>query len=133
MLVEIIRTTKKETSYTSASSLLRQVYEQYSGLHDYFLQKQIESNTTDPNLKRPLSSISFKKGEDIYAHTRTFDIIKAFADNNVKEFYNMSLVEFLNLPHVICAFILEDCQKRVGPRLKDMNNMMQQMQRLGKK
>lgn len=96
-------------------------------------QAHREANITDPKLKRPLASVSAQQGENAFIYSKTFDTIKAFADSNVKEYYGMNLQEFLQYPHVICHFILEDSQRRLMAKVSSDNKVMQGIQDLQNK
>ena len=132
LLVQIIQTAKKE-DYLGAQQLLQQTYEQSSGLHDYLHQARVEQTLTEPAMKRPLSSMAFHKGEDTYLYSKVFDVIKAYADNNVKEFYHLSLTEFLTYPHVVCEFILKDSAKRLSAKVGVVDDVIKDMKSIGNK
>lgn len=131
LLVEILRTAKKDT-YINSKQLLQQAYEQSSGLFDYLGQARKELNVTTPDAKRPLASVAANKGEDTFAYSRMFDTIKAYADSNVKEYYGMSLQEFLQYPRVVCVFILEDSQRRLKTKVSEDSKVIQGIQDLQK-
>jgi hypothetical protein len=113
--------------------LLQQTYEQSSGIFDYLQQDEIEKTITDPKLKRPLSSVGMNRAENTFIYSKMFDTIKLYADNNVGEFYKMSLVEFLELPHVVCEYILKDSAKRLSAKVSDMNKVIGDMNDMNRK
>lgn len=113
--------------------MLQQTYEQSSGIFDYLQQDAIEQTLTDPNLKRPLASVGMNRAENTFIHSKIFDAIKSYADNNVGEFYKISLVEFLELPHVIFDYILKDSAKRLSAKVGDMNKVINDMNDINRK
>lgn len=131
--MQIIQMAKREEDYVSAQQLLQQTYEQSSGIFDYLQQARVEQTITEPAMKRPLSSMAFNQGENTYIYSKVFDTIKAYADNNVKEFYNLSLTELLSYPHVICEFILKDCSKRQVAKVGMVDGVIKEMKSMGDK
>lgn len=131
-MIQIIQTAKKE-DYLGAQQLLQQAYEQSSGIFDYMHQARVEQTVTEPNVKRPLSSIAFNQGENTFTHSKVFDAVKAYADNNVKEFYGLSLTEFLSYPRVIGEFILKDSSKRLSAKVGVVDGVIKDMQNIGNK
>jgi hypothetical protein len=132
-LVQIIQTAKREEDYVSAQQLLQQTYEQSSGIFDYLHQARMEQTLTEPAIKRPLSTMAFNQGENTYIYSKVFDTLKAYADNNVKEFYNLSLTEFLSYPRVIGEFILKDCSKRQSAKIGVVDGVIKEMKNMGEK
>ena len=111
---------------------MQQTYEQSSGIFDYLQQDRMEQVITDPSLKRPLSSVGMNRAENTFIYSKIFDTVKGFADNNVGEFYKMSLKEYLELPHVVCDFILKDSAKRLAAKVGNINNVINEMNNIKK-
>lgn len=129
--MQILQTAKKD-NYIAVKQLLQQAYEQSSGIFDYLNQALLEQNAIDASIKKPLSSVAMNVAEDTFIYSKTFDTIKAYADTNVKEFYGISLQEFLQYPHVVCEFILKDSSKRMSSKLNAESSVISRLENIGK-
>lgn len=103
----------------SSKALLHQAYENSQGIHDYISQEIYEQSVLDPQLKRPLSSVALHDAENICAGSKLYELIKLYADRKVYTHYGLSLLDYLDLPHDIAAFIMTDCTERLQ---KEYNN-----------
>lgn len=75
--------------------------------------------------------MAFNQGENTFIYSRAYDTIRAFADNNVKEFYGMSLAEFLSYPHILCDYILKDSAKRLSAKVGAVDSVIKDMKNIG--
>lgn len=97
-----------KTDYTSAQSLLRQAYQQSSGIFNYENQAQLERTFTkqQANQKRPLSSIAAHPSETISVTSIFFNRYREYRKNNVYAFTGLTWLNFLDLPRDHCDSII---------------------------
>lgn len=105
-------TNVKKTHYLRANALLKQAYENTFGIFDYIDYAYAETNITDPKLKRPLASVELHPAIDSSLDSKLYAHIKLFADLEIGKYYNISLSQYLELPHDIANFIRKDCSSR---------------------
>lgn len=111
MLIKVLTSVPKTTDMR-ARQLLRQAYENTFGIHDYIEQAITEKSILDPDKKRPLSAVEMHKAIDPSVGSKLYLNIKLFADLDIAKYYNISLEQYLNLPHDIATFIRKDCSER---------------------
>lgn len=90
-----------------------QAYENSQGIHDYIAQEIYERSITDPDLKRPLSTVALHPNESICEGSGLYELMKMYADRKINTHYGLSLMEYLDLPHDVCQFIMLDCTNRL--------------------
>jgi len=106
---------------------LHQAYENSQGIHDYISQEIYEQSVTDPELKRPLSSVALHGPEDICTGSKLFELIKLYADRKVFTHYGLSLVDYLDLPHDVASFIMMDCTQRLQKEYNTTSDVLESM------
>ncbi len=111
LLIQVLQRSKK-TDVMTAKSILYQAYETNYGIHDYLGQAMQETAQTDPNNKRPLSSVALHFAEDYCAPSRLYEMIDIFVDKNVHGITGLNLQQFLELPHDVCEQVLIRCDKK---------------------
>ena len=111
LLLRVLRETKKTDSLT-AKSILYEAYETSFGIYDYLEQASLESVESQPDKKRPLSSVALHFAEDVSCTSKLYEMLDLFIDRNVLATTGMNWQQFLDLPHDLCERILIKCGKK---------------------
>lgn len=61
--------------------------------------------------KRPLASVALHESEDNTHTSSLYEAIETYNDKGIKDIFNLSLIEYLNLPADICIKITEVCSR----------------------
>lgn len=88
---------------------MQQAYETSLGIHDYLQEAAMEQVTTDPDKKRPLSSVALHYAEDFSSASKLHEIIDLYFDLDINK--TISLDKFLSMPDDIVQYILKKAQK----------------------
>ena len=107
-----------------ARQLLKQAYENTFGIHDYIEQAITEKSILDPDKKNPLSTVELHKPIDPSIGSKLYANIKLFADLEIAKYYNISLEQYLNLPHDVATFIRKDCSDRRKKRYQAEDSVL---------
>jgi hypothetical protein len=78
--------------------------------------------------QRPLSSVAMHEAEDFTTHSLTNQAIQSYIDLDIKEYYGLNLVEFLNLPHDIIEMMVEVAQKKIAKKSNDLEDLQKNIQ-----
>jgi hypothetical protein len=95
-----------KTSFVEGQDLLNQAYETSFGIHDHNEQNGYEELETDPNKKRPLSSVAMHFSCDTSTTSRLYEMMRIFKDKKVYQNFGLSLTEFLEYPPDLCDHML---------------------------
>lgn len=123
----------KKTNYLRANAVLKQAYENTFDIFDYVEYAQAEPNIQDPSKKKPLASIEMHKPVDPSIGNRLYAHIKLFADLEIGKYYNISLFQYLDLPHDVASYMRKDCSDRREKRHKEETTIVQELQSEQKK
>lgn len=113
---------KKSPAY--AELLLREAYDVSLGIFDHIQQSVIDKNSKNPDNKRPLSLVALHPAEDTYRQFNYKTLAKLFNDLKIGDKFNISFIDFLNLPPHINKELIEvaqDIQSKESSVLKDLN------------
>jgi hypothetical protein len=113
--MQVIQHTSK-TNTTDGKLILYQAYETSNGIFDYLNQAMMETQITDVEKKRPLSSVAFHPAEDFSNGSKLYEMIGLFMDLNIYTSTGLSLTEFLELPDDIVQHVIK---KRVIKRKEE--------------
>lgn len=61
---------------------------------------------------KPLALVARHPAEDVYTHSRAYNTVKRFIENDVSETTGCSLPEFLNMPREYTRLIMEVIAER---------------------
>lgn len=106
MIAEIILKHKR-LPYLKAVDLLRDAYDQTYGIFDYAKQAYLERSNPSPHVKRPLASVALHPAEDSAGTSHLYYTIEKFGEYKVGERFNLSITEFLELPHEYAELLLK--------------------------
>lgn len=91
--------TSKPLSLLQAKEVLREAYDVDFGIFNHLKQAQVESRLSKPDGKRPLASVALHPAEDWAGKDTQLDmVLRGFADNEVGQIFQISFLEFLQLP-----------------------------------
>lgn len=85
-----------QINYQAALIVLRDAYERMYGIYDH--QKQ--------NVKRPMSLVAKHPAEDIYTHSRAYNSVRRFIENDVYGSTGCNLQDFLALPREYTKLVM---------------------------
>lgn len=102
------------TSYIGGIQLLREAYDQTYTIHDYARQVHFERSKPPLDKYRPLSSVALHSAEDYVGTGREKWLTKRFADLKVGSRFNISYMEFLDLPRWMVEFMIKDAEAEVN-------------------
>ena len=103
-----------KTSYIGGIQLLREAYDQTYAIHDYAHQVHFERSKPPLDKYRPLSSVALHSAEDYVGTGREKWLTKRFADLKVGSRFNISYMEFLDLPRWMVEFMIKDAEAEVN-------------------
>lgn len=98
-IIANILNTAPKTDFLTARQLLLQAYQQHFEIFDHLEQSNIEAQTNDIKLKRPLASVALHPAEDMREISVRKNIYLKFGRARLGHHFNISLTEFLNLPY----------------------------------
>jgi hypothetical protein len=61
---------------------------------------------------RPMSSVAFHEAEDFTTHSLTNQLLQIYVDYDIYEFFKLSLLEFVEMPHDIIDLMIEIIVKK---------------------
>lgn len=96
------------------------MYEISSGVFDH----------TGKSKTKPLSSVAMHESEDNYYTSSLYQGIELYTKLEIKEFFNMSLVEFMNLPKDIHRMVCEISAKRSKEKNTALSNVQNELNRM---
>jgi hypothetical protein len=95
----------------AAEQVLREAFDQTFGIFDHLKQAQIEESARTqkrPELCRPLASVALHPAEDWAGEKTHLDLVmEGFAENRVAELFNISFLDFLDLPVEYAARLMK--------------------------
>ncbi len=91
-----------------------EAYDVAFGIFDHLKQAQSDNAQTNPDLKRPLASVALHPAEAWAGPGKQLEtVLKGFEANNVAATFNLSIIDFLNLPVEYAELIMRICKNSV--------------------
>lgn len=125
-LIRVLRHGAK-TDIVSSKSLLQQAYETTFGIHDHLKQALQEQEIYDADQKRPLSTVALHFAEDTMESSKIHELIRIYAKLKVHQYFGLSLIEFLTLPHEYVETILTECSEMFKKESEKTEKVMSQL------
>jgi hypothetical protein len=76
---------------------------------------------------RPLSSVAMHPAEDFTTNSLTQQAIQSYIDFDIKEFFGLNLIEFLNQTHDIIDMMIEVSQKKISKKRSEMEEIQKNL------
>jgi hypothetical protein len=115
-LTKVFRLVKKPVPVVDAKIILLELFETETGIYNHL----------QPLKNNPLSSISFKPINDTVSGTNLENVPKMFIDKRIKDLFNISLLEYLQLPRDLFDTLNEiaDSENRIKGKEDDETNKL---------
>lgn len=117
-----------KTTYIGGIQLLREAYDQTYAIHDYARQAVFERSKPPLDKFRPLSSVALHSAEDYIGTGREKWLTRRFADLKIGTRFNISYMEFLDLPRWMVEFMIKDAEVEVNRSLGQMDDLKKQIE-----
>lgn len=80
-------------------------------------------NHLSPQGYRPLASVAFHDAEDINQDSRLDDLMDRYHQLNIREYFGLTFVEFLELPTDIVAMMFEKAERWITKKGNDIRDI----------
>lgn len=88
----------------------------------------------DPrNKRRPMASVAFHDSEDYNRGSLLEQAIRNYTSKNIGDLTKLNLLQFLDLPMDIVAMIVEICDEQGNKKTKDVKDLIDGLDGIGKK
>lgn len=94
-IVKIIENIPKLDNVIDAQIVLKDLYDTEYGIYNHLNRSR----------KRPLASVAMHEAEDINTGSLLEEVLRIYTQKNIKDIFNLSLLEYLDLPRDIIQML----------------------------
>lgn len=110
-------------SQIAAKEVLYEAYDVSFGVFDHLKQSHQDARQGDPALKRPLASVALHPIEAWASKGKQLDtVLNGYVANEVGATFNLSLIEFLDLPVEYAEMVMRICRENLQRKTNDVAN-----------
>jgi hypothetical protein len=84
-------------------------------------------NHRNAGISRPLSSVAMHPAEDFTTNSLTQQAIQSYIDFDIKEFFGLNLIEFLNQTHDVIDMMIEVSQRKIAKKRNEMEEIQKNL------